>query len=148
MPYYKNILLAIDFTDETRQLVERAQAFKTAPEVILNLIYVLQPMHLSYGDNIPTDVSCIQEQIQERSMKYLDELARELNVSRECQILALGKAEAEIPRFAKELNCDLIVVGSHAKQGLFQLFGSTASDILQNADCDVLAVRLRDVVPD
>lgn len=148
MAYYKNILLAVDFTEETRQLVERAQAFKTAPEVILHLIYVLQPMHLSYGDNVPTDVSCIQEQIHERSLNYLAELAGELNVSKECQILVPGKAETEIPRFAKEHHCDLIVVGSHAKQGLLQLFGSTAGDIMQNSDCDVLAVRLQQSAPD
>ena len=145
MAYHKNILLAADFTEETRQLVERAESFKVTPEVTLNLIYVLRPMHLSYGDHVPTDVSCIQEQIYERSKRYLAELGRDLNIPCERQILAQGSPELEIPRLAKEHDCDLIVVGCHGKQGLLQLFGSTASDVIQNAHCDVLAVHLQDL---
>jgi universal stress protein A len=50
----------------------------------------------------------------------------------------------EIHRLARELRCDLVVVGSHGRHGLALLLGSTANDVLHGAQCDVLAVRLQD----
>ena len=42
----------------------------------------------------------------------------------------------------KELETDLIVVGSHGRYGLALLMGSTANGVLHGATCDVLAVRV------
>jgi len=43
-------------------------------------------------------------------------------------------------RFAKEHEVDLIVVAPHG-QGVIGSLGSTATGVLNNAHCDVLAVR-------
>ncbi|MEJ2344256.1 MAG: universal stress protein, partial [Gammaproteobacteria bacterium] len=45
---------------------------------------------------------------------------------------------------AKEQQVDLIVLGSHGRHGIGRLLGSTADNILHHADCDVLAVRIKD----
>jgi len=52
-------------------------------------------------------------------------------------------ARSEILRFAKVHEVDLIVVAPHG-QGVIGTLGSTASGVLNNADCDVLAVREAD----
>lgn len=49
-------------------------------------------------------------------------------------------ARFEILRFAKAHAVDLIVVAPHG-QGVIGTLGSTAPGILNNASCDVLAVR-------
>lgn len=54
-------------------------------------------------------------------------------------------ARHEILRFAKEHDVDLIVVAPHG-QGVIGTLGSTATGILNNAVCDVLAVREADEI--
>ncbi|MBT8141621.1 MAG: universal stress protein, partial [Gammaproteobacteria bacterium] len=37
---------------------------------------------------------------------------------------------------------DLIIIGSHGEKGVRALLGSTASAVLHDAPCDVMAVRV------
>jgi nucleotide-binding universal stress UspA family protein len=56
--------------------------------------------------------------------------------------LAEGDAAEEIVRLAGELNCDLIVMGTHGRTGLARLlFGSVAEKVLRQAPCPVLTVK-------
>jgi len=55
-----------------------------------------------------------------------------------------GAPRQEIVRFAKEQAVDLIIIGSHGRHGLDRLLGSTARSILNDAPCDVLAVRIKE----
>jgi universal stress protein A len=41
------------------------------------------------------------------------------------------------------LDVDLIVIGSHGREGIQRLLGSTANAVLHGAPCDVLAVRIK-----
>jgi len=50
----------------------------------------------------------------------------------------------EITRYADDKQADLIVIGSHGRHGLQRLLGSTATPVLHNAKCDVLAVRIKE----
>ena len=55
-----------------------------------------------------------------------------------------GSTRREILRLAKELDTNLIVIGSHGREGIQRLLGSTANAVLHGAPCDVLAVRIKD----
>jgi nucleotide-binding universal stress UspA family protein len=53
-----------------------------------------------------------------------------------------GLASGEIVRLAADLECDLIVMGSHGRSGLARLLmGSVAELVLAEADCPVLVVK-------
>ena len=53
-----------------------------------------------------------------------------------------GKAKAVIPRTARELDVDLIVMGTVARSGIRGFFmGNTAESILHQIDCSVLALK-------
>src|SRR5262245_31264863 len=53
-----------------------------------------------------------------------------------------GEPATEIVRMAGELNCDLIVMGTHGRTGLRRLLmGSVAEKVLRTAPCPVLTVR-------
>ena len=52
-----------------------------------------------------------------------------------------GVPKLEIVRYAKEINADLIVIGSHGRGGVQRLLGSTANGTLHRAPCDVLVIR-------
>ncbi|QAX82039.1 hypothetical protein C3B55_00717 [Candidatus Pseudomonas adelgestsugas] len=54
----------------------------------------------------------------------------------------MASLRQEINYFTKEQHCNLIVVGSHGRYGLTLLLGSTTNDVLYDAPCYVLAVKL------
>lgn len=56
--------------------------------------------------------------------------------------LAEGDAAAEIVRAAREVNADLIVMGTHGRGALGRLvMGSVAAKVVRKAPCPVLTVR-------
>jgi len=62
--------------------------------------------------------------------------------------LSRGFAAEEILRVAQELECDLIVMGTHGRTGRGRLLmGNTAESVLLEADCPVLVVKSAQGVP-
>ena len=142
MGEYKHILIGVDLTVESRDVSQRACALKAAFNAKLSCVHVIEPLSLAYGGDIPMDLSTIQEQIQDTAKNHLAEFASSLGIEDEDRHLIFGRPETEIHTLAKEIDADLIVVGSHGRHGLALLLGSTANGVLHGATCDVLAVRV------
>lgn len=143
---YKHILLATDFIDENRYVVDKAKALATSFNAKLSLVHVTDSMPLpssEYGLEPSFEPDLTGEMIA-LAKKNLLELADELGVSHDNIWVELGSPKLEIPRVAEENQVDLIVIGSHGKHGLSLLLGSTSTGVLHHAKCDVLAVRLPD----
>ena len=142
MAEYRHIIAAVDLTEESHHVAKRACALSAAYGSKLSCLHVIEPLSLAYGGDIPMDLSTIQEQIQETAKLHLAEFAKSLNIAPEDQHLIFGRPETEIHALAKQVDADLIVVGSHGRHGLALLLGSTANGVLHDAPCDVLAVRV------
>jgi universal stress protein A len=142
MGEYNHILIGVDLTVESRDVSRRACALKAAFNAKLSCVHVIEPLSLAYGGDIPMDLSTIQEQIQDTAKNHLAEFASSLGIEDEDRHLIFGRPETEIHTLAKEIDADLIVVGSHGRHGLALLLGSTANGVLHGATCDVLAVRV------
>ena len=146
MDNYKHILLAVDFSDQTECIAQRARELADKYHSKLSIVHVVDNLPITdaaYGPVIPFDVD-LTEQLMDSAKKRLSVLAGEFNVSEDCQWLELGSPKLEIVRIAEEQQVDLIVLGSHGRHGLALLLGSTANGVLHHAKCDVLAVRLKD----
>jgi len=139
---YKRIMLAVDLTEESKPVAERALALVKLFDAQLHIVHVIEPLSLAYGGDVPMDLSAVQEQIQIQAKSHLAEFASALGVPEARQHLIFGRPESEIQRVADEEHSDLIVVGSHGRHGLALLLGSTANGVLHGARCDVLAVRV------
>ena len=142
MAGYKKLVLAVDLTEESNAVADRATALAASFGAELHLVHVIEPLSLAYGGDVPMDLSSVQEQIQEQAKSHLREFANRLSIPSERQHLIFGRPESEIHRVAEEQGADLIVVGSHGRHGLALLLGSTANGVLHGANCDVLAVRV------
>jgi len=145
MNRYKHILLAVDFSEHSKQVLHKALQIVEQNQAQLSLVHVIEDLPITdaaYGP-IPFDVDMTQEWL-EMSKQRLDKLGSELGIPQERQWLEMGSAKLEIVRIAEENGADLIVVGSHGRHGLALLLGSTANGVLHHAKCDVLAVRLQD----
>jgi len=142
MSVYNHVLVALDLTEESNQILDRAT--KIAAGSKMSLIYVIEPLAYAYGGDIPMDLSEVQNQLQQQATEQLAKLARQNNVPDTQQHVVIGQPTGEIHRLAEEENVDLIIVGSHGRQGLALLLGSTANGVLHGTKCDVLAVRVKE----
>ncbi len=139
---YKTLLMAVDLSDESGDVAERAAALASANDATLHVIHVIEPLSFAYGGDIPMDFSGIQEEIHQQAKQQLASFASDCGIPEERQHIVLGRPEVEIHNMAEEVGADLIVVGSHGRYGLALLMGSTANGVLHGATCDVLAVRV------
>jgi universal stress protein A len=142
MARYSALLVAVDLSDDSAQIAERASAIAESFGATLNIIHVIEPLSFAYGGDIPMDFSGIQEEIHQQATAQLSRFAESIGVPTDRQHIVLGRPEVEIHALAEELGTDLIVVGSHGRYGLALLMGSTANGVLHGATCDVLAVRV------
>ena len=139
---YSTLLMAVDLSDESEMVAQRAQALASSFGATLDVIHVIEPLSFAYGGDIPMDFSGIQEEIHQQAKQQLASFAANCGIAEERQHIVLGRPEVEIHSLAEEVGADLIVVGSHGRYGLALLMGSTANGVLHGASCDVLAVRV------
>jgi universal stress protein A len=157
---YKNIVVAVDNDVETRHVCSRALDLYKSKDAQITLVHVLQPVALIVAPGgmggalpIPTLSEEEQQQMMESAKSEIAKIATELDQKAaeseakpvHHRIVQSAETRVAIHEVAKEINADLIVAGSNGRHG-FSLFflGSTASDILKDSPCDVLAVKLED----
>lgn len=143
---YQHILIATDLSNECARVLDPACQLAGILGCRLSLIHVVEPIAMAFGADVPLDLSMLQEQQEQQARQRLQTVLPDypsLPADR-CHIRP-GQPRQEIHQLAKELDCDLIVVGSHGRHGLSLLLGSTATDLLSAAPCDVLAINLKDV---
>ena len=139
---YNRILLAVDLTDESIKVANKAVALCKATGAELTILHVIESLNYAYGGDVPIDITDIQAQLQETAKERIAILEAQLDVPVQESCISQGGIESEIHRIAEEKRVDLIVVGSHGRHGLALLLGSTANGVLHGAPCDVLAVKV------
>jgi universal stress protein A len=142
MPDYKNILLVVDLSEDSRIIGERAKAIAACYGSDITLLHVVEYVPVEpMGEALLPTVQ-IEGELVDRARQRLTELAQQLDLSQSRQLVETGGIKSEIIRSAQRLNADLIVLGSRERHGLAILLNFTEDAILHAAPCDVLAVRL------
>lgn len=145
MKPYSTVLLALQLEPESdQQVIEKAKSVLADSGATLWLIHSIE--HLgnfgaAYGVAAGIDVDI---ELKSEAQAMMEKIGQELQVPEARQVIIEGPAKHVIVDEAKTINADLIIVGSHGRHGVRLLLGSTANAILHAADCDVLAVRIRD----
>ena len=146
MSEYKKVMVAVDLSEESGGIIERASAL--APESAeVHLVYVQEPMEAVYMGVVPYGPVFVgMDQVEDRLKAELEDKLGEWGAAHgipadRVHFLA-GSPAREIHRFAEENDVDLIVLGTHGQKGVQLLLGSTANSVLHGASCDVLAVRV------
>ena len=139
---YRRILVAIDCSDESAQVLSRAAGVLSGNDGELHLIHVIEPLALAYGADVPMDVTDLQSGLMTQARETADTYAGRYQIPANNVHVELGSIEKTILDQADKLDADLIVVGSHTRSGLALLLGSTARGLVPGAHCDVLAVKV------
>ena len=142
MGVYNNILLAVDLSDESDQLIEKTRTIAQNNQATVRVLHVIEPLSFAYGGDVPMDLTAVQDQLSSHAKTNLASFCEKFEYPVTEQLVLVGHTENEIHRIAEEKSCDLIVVGSHGRHGLALLLGSTANSVLHGAPCDVLAIRM------
>lgn len=147
MVNYTHVLVAVDFSPSADEVIKRAVALKNSSDIKLTIVHVVDHLPpLGFGEEplIAPDWMIPEKELLESARSSLANLVKKHNLNAEEQLVTLGTSSNEIARVADEIHADLIVVGSHGRHGARLLLGSTANGVLHHANCDVLAVRVKD----
>ena len=137
MNEYKHILFATDLTNLSLNIAPKVKKLAELYGAKISLITVLEETSTYGYPGISEKESSVSEQVQNAMVEFADKI----QVPRERQYIEFGSVKGKVLAYAKSINADLIVVGSHGRHGLARLLGSSANAIINGAECDVLLLR-------
>lgn len=141
------ILVPTDFSEHSKTALRYAAAFAEKFGAEVYLLHVFQDLAIFQPDAVTVGPPAMPP-IEEMLAAARTALQRSLQ---DCPIKGItchlevreGTAFEEIVDFAKESDCDLIVMGTHGRGWLAHvLLGSVAEKVVRKAPCPVLTVRL------
>jgi nucleotide-binding universal stress UspA family protein len=150
----KRILCPIDFSEHSRRALDNAVAIAHRYRAAVTVLHVLSPSAMAaFGpDAMVFDTSTLSSMSRDKILgdtKAFAETEGAPGIALDT-IVREGNVAVEIVEQARDMNADLVVVGTHGRSG-FERFvlGSVAEKVLRKASCPVLTVptRVPDAVP-
>jgi nucleotide-binding universal stress UspA family protein len=144
-PKLQRILLPTDFSPLSRVAIDAALSlFKYSPATSLTLLHVVEPIYSPGVMDPGVTVDFTLESRVEAAEKELEHLRNIYGpqISLEARLLT-GAPARTLCDLAADEKFDLIVLSSHGHTGLGRiLIGSVAEQIVQEASCPVLVIKL------
>jgi universal stress protein A len=135
----ERILCPVDFSEVSDDALRYADRLAQSMHAELVLLHAFD-IPKSY------DAAGQRQPLDERIVQQLEQVQIETPDPRVRRVLHAGPPGEVICWSAQELDCDLIVMGTHGRTGLAHMFlGSVAEYVLRHARCPVLTVRRRPV---
>jgi nucleotide-binding universal stress UspA family protein len=138
---YTNILFATDLLNEHNHLTQKASVIAKQFKAKLYFLHVIElPASIQLAQGL--GFTELANPAKDDAQTVLSLISESLNVPIEQQFVEIGSVKEHIFNKAQELNCQLIIIGSHASTGLHSFLGSTANAIINHAPCDILTLRI------
>jgi nucleotide-binding universal stress UspA family protein len=142
----KNVLVATDFSEPSTVALDYGRELARMYGAKLHVLHVVEDLRWRYAtDMAPTALVGIQEDVEASAASRLDTLLTDEDRSQlrahAVALTAIAPSEA-IVQYAKGEGVDVIVMGTHGRNGLAHLFmGSVAERVVRLAPCPVLTVH-------
>jgi universal stress protein A len=143
MAAYKKVLVLLDLSEGSEQVAMAGRdmaAYSNATIIVLHVVEFVPVEPL--GESLMPTVQ-IEDDLIKRARSQLGELTARLGLTKATWRVEAGNTKSEILRVAKEVQADLIVLGSRERHGLAIMVNFTEDTVLHAAHCDLLAVRLK-----
>jgi nucleotide-binding universal stress UspA family protein len=144
MSYFRNIVVALDFSQTSEDALHVACEVAADPQTRLHLIHVVaDARHQPAGmDTLGTELESLQRQWISAAEERLAELGPDPDKASVTRRVVVGAPVAEaIREYAVAKQADLIVVGTHGYGPVKRLLlGSVSDHLLRCAPCPVLTV--------
>ena len=140
----KKILCPVDLSDNSERALNNAVGLARLFNAELHVLSIFEPLH-STSEFIKAGDSELFNEHKELFDSFLDKTDFS-NVEWRSKIRR-GKPVKEILSEEKEINANLIIMGSSGKSGISRkLVGSVTEGIINNMPCSVIALRSKDLV--
>jgi len=141
----KKILVPVDFSENSRKILQSAVMLAGKFQAHLSVVFVVQSFDDYSGFFVPhiPIAQFEEEMVQAAQQKMAAFVAENLDpaVTHDAMVLR-GDVANEILRYAEDGGVDLIVMGTHGYKGLEKvLFGSVAEKVVKLAPCPVLTIN-------
>lgn len=133
----KRIAIALDFSNADKVAINSALELG-GYEAQYTLIHIVETVGaMFFGDNINDQETVIDQKLLNDYQFRLTE--KNYNVDTK---LGFGKPSTTIPKIIHELECDILVMGTHGHTGLKDIiFGTTVDKLRHNLDIPLLIVK-------
>lgn len=136
---YKNIVVAIDFSEKAKIAFERGLNVARSTDATLNLVSVIDTH--SFGSVEAYDLKYAKA-LKEKTLDQLSEYrveAEQAGIKNVQVYVEEGSPKAVLTSLA---DADLIIIGATGLNRAERfLLGSVSENVVRNANCDVLVVR-------
>lgn len=144
-PELQRILVAVDFSEESKGALEYAGVLAGRLGASLSIVHVVEP-DLGASRSEPSPVAVKPTDLERLAEAKLDLNALAERMLGACRVVETsvrnGIAFFELAEAAKALGADFIVLGAHGLAGSSPtLLGSTVEKVVRHAPCPVLVVR-------
>jgi nucleotide-binding universal stress UspA family protein len=142
----KSILVATDFGEASDAALAYGRELARTFEATLHVLNVADDVYVRLGgDAYVAVIPELQKDIEDGARRQLDALLidndpKPLPVKK--AVITSSAPAAAIVQYARDLDIDLIVVGTHGRGAVAHLLmGSVAERVVRTAPCPVLTVR-------
>jgi universal stress protein A len=143
MNLYKNILVAVDLSQDSAIILDKARHLAKAYDAQLSMVHVIEPIAVGYAIEVSSiDVDGLHQEAAEQARKSLLEMGANIGIPESRLHTTLGQPAREIKELANEIKADLIIMGNHGRHGWELIFGSTSTGVAHGIDCDLLTVHI------
>jgi nucleotide-binding universal stress UspA family protein len=139
----QKILIPTDGSDYSMRAAEYGISIAKMLDAQIMVVYVIDEVVLDQFSKVTERENVEQELKQDgqRYIKYILGLAEKEGV-KDGSLLAKGTPFEQIVNLAKELNMDLIVMGTYGRKGAEKvLIGSVAERVIEYSPCPVLVIK-------
>ena len=132
----KKVLIAMDYDETSQKVAEMGYSMANAMNAEVILLHVISEQPIYYSSyifvselNVNID---IEKDLRKTTQKFLDKVKNHLGDKSIITVLTEGDIADNILKTAKDLDVDIIVMGSHSRKWLENIFlGSQAADVLK-----------------
>lgn len=145
MSIYSNILVAVDLSQDSDIILDKARNLAKQYEAQLSMIHVMEPIAVGYAVEVSSlDIEGLHEEASKQARASLVTMGSNIGIPEHRLHTVLGQPAREIKELAENINADLIIMGGHGRHGWELLFGSTSTGVSHGVECDLLIVRIPD----
>jgi len=136
------ILCPVDFSDASRKAVQYAKEFASSMGSVVHLLNVVEPRPMAV--DITLNYVPLEEDLEQAAEEDLQVILQEFQLAglKVESSIEIGNPSDVILDKSKDLDVNLVIMGSHGKKGLSRLImGSVAETVVRKANCPVLIVK-------
>lgn len=148
---FTTIVCPIDFSDISAHAIGYARSLAEQYKATVHLLHVVDEAYQYWAAVGPNSVPIgpppeeLVQAAREGMVNFVDKHFPSSG-GKPVTHVELGRPFVEIVRYARKVNADLIVIGTHGRSGLSHvLLGSVTEKVVRKASCPVLTVRPPDV---